>query len=115
MALFAGPCSSIYLVEFCGPTQNARSSRSHRSADRGLLRVPFARTSTRQKRAKLIVSPGTTDETGTRHGVNRMRDQLTLVLRIREKITKSALQYNAQYNDTPLNLEWPPFVDTLTP
>src|SRR6218665_73789 len=40
-----------YLVEFCGPTQSARSSRSLRSADRGLLRVPFARTSTRQKRA----------------------------------------------------------------
>src|SRR6218665_739881 len=37
-----------YLVEFCGPTQSARSSRSLRSADRGLLRVPFARTSTRQ-------------------------------------------------------------------
>src|SRR6218665_161771 len=34
-----------YLVEFCGPTQSARSSRSLRSADQGLLRVPFARTS----------------------------------------------------------------------
>src|SRR6218665_3845950 len=40
-----------YLVEFCGPTQSARSSRYLRSADRGLLRVPFASTSTRQKRA----------------------------------------------------------------
>src|SRR6218665_1236993 len=33
-----------YLVEFCGPIQSARSSRSLRSADQGLLRVPFART-----------------------------------------------------------------------
>ena len=33
-----------YFVEFCGPTQSARSSLSLRSADQGLLRVPFART-----------------------------------------------------------------------
>src|SRR6218665_649582 len=46
-----------YLVEFCGPTQSARSSRSLRSADRGLLRVPFARTSTRQKRASAVAGP----------------------------------------------------------
>src|SRR6218665_3349536 len=46
-----------YLVEFCGPTQSARSSRSLRSADRGLLRVPFARTSTRQKRAFAVAGP----------------------------------------------------------
>src|SRR6218665_3277579 len=44
-----------YLVEFCGPTQSARSSRSLHSADQGLLRVPFARTSTRQKRAFAVV------------------------------------------------------------
>ena len=48
-----------YLVQFCGPTQSARSSRSLRSADQGLLRVglQFARTSTRQKRAFAVVGP----------------------------------------------------------
>src|SRR6218665_1956561 len=46
-----------YLVEFCGPTQSARSSRSLRSANQGLLRVPFARTSARQKRAFAVVGP----------------------------------------------------------
>src|SRR6218665_3915456 len=49
--------ASAYLIEFCGPTQSARSSCSLRSADQGLLRVPFARTSTRQKRAFAEVSP----------------------------------------------------------
>src|SRR6218665_3854346 len=47
----------VYLVELCGPTQSARSSRSLRSADQGLLRVPFARTSTRQIRAFAVVDP----------------------------------------------------------
>ena len=46
-----------YLVEFCSPTQSARSFLSLRSADQGLLRVPFARTSTRQKRAFAVVGP----------------------------------------------------------
>src|SRR6218665_542279 len=46
-----------YLVDFCGPTQSARSSRSLRSADQGLLRLPFARTSTRQKRAFVVAGP----------------------------------------------------------
>src|SRR6218665_4199513 len=46
-----------YLVEFCSPTKSARSSRSLRSADQGLLRVPFARTSTRQKRAFAVIGP----------------------------------------------------------
>src|SRR6218665_3014238 len=46
-----------YLVEFCGPTQSARNSRSLRSADQGLLRVPFARTATRQKRAFAVAGP----------------------------------------------------------
>src|SRR6218665_2423521 len=46
-----------YLVEFCGSTQSVRSSRSLRSADRGLLRVRFARTSTRQKRAFAVAGP----------------------------------------------------------
>ena len=40
-----------YLVELCGPTLSARSSCSLRSAEQDLLRVPFARTSTVQKRA----------------------------------------------------------------
>ena len=39
------------------PTQSARSSRSLRSEYRGLLRVPFARTSTRQKRAFAVAGP----------------------------------------------------------
>src|SRR6218665_4010756 len=30
-----------YLVELCGPTQSARSSRSLRSAEQGLLRVAY--------------------------------------------------------------------------
>src|SRR6218665_1840342 len=47
----------MYLVEFCGPTRSARSSRSLLSADQGLLRVPFARTSTRQKRAFAVAGP----------------------------------------------------------
>src|SRR6218665_1034850 len=46
-----------YLVEFCGPTQSARSSLSIRSADQGLLRVPFTRTSAMQKRAFAVVGP----------------------------------------------------------
>src|SRR6218665_2304754 len=46
-----------YLVEFCGPTQSARSSLSLRSAHQGLLHVPFARTSDRQKRAFAVVGP----------------------------------------------------------
>ena len=45
------------LVEFCGPTQSARSSRSLRSAEQDLLRGPFACTSTRQKRAFAVVGP----------------------------------------------------------
>src|SRR6218665_813753 len=46
-----------YLVEFCDPTQSARSSRSLRSADGGFLRVLFAGTSTRQKRAFAVAGP----------------------------------------------------------
>ena len=46
-----------YLVELCGPTLSARSSYFLRSAEQGLLRVPFARTSTRQKRAFAVVGP----------------------------------------------------------
>src|SRR6218665_55013 len=61
LGVVAGRCllglAPAYLVEFCGPTQSARSSRSLCSADRGLLRVPFARTSTRQKRAFAVAGP----------------------------------------------------------
>ena len=46
-----------YLVELCGPTLSARSSRSLRSAEQGLLHVPFARTSAMQKRAFAVVGP----------------------------------------------------------
>src|SRR6218665_1289437 len=49
--------ASAYLVEFCGPTQSSRSSLSLRSADQGLLRVPFAHTSAMQKRAFAVVGP----------------------------------------------------------
>src|SRR6218665_493201 len=47
----------VYLVEFCGPIQSARSSLSLPSVDQGLLRVPFERTSARQKRAFAVVGP----------------------------------------------------------
>src|SRR6218665_416061 len=47
-----------YLVELGGPIQSARSSLSLRSVDQGLLRVPFARTSARQKRAFAVVWNG---------------------------------------------------------
>ena len=50
--------AQTYLVEICGPTLSARSSRSLRSAELGLLHhVPFARTSTKQKRAFAVASP----------------------------------------------------------
>jgi len=49
--------AQTYLVELCGPTLSARSSRSLRSAELGLLHVPFARTSTKQKRAFAVASP----------------------------------------------------------
>ena len=39
------------LVELRGPTLSARSSLYLRSVEQGLLHVPFARTSTVQKRA----------------------------------------------------------------
>jgi len=52
MALFA----PTYLVELCGPTLSAQSSRSIRSAEQGRL-VPFAGISTRQKRAFEMVGP----------------------------------------------------------
>src|SRR6218665_340078 len=51
------PMHVLDASEFCCPTQSARSSRSLRSADQGLLRVPFARISTRQKRSFAVAGP----------------------------------------------------------
>src|SRR6218665_101250 len=45
------------LVELCGPTLSARSSRSLRSTEQSLLHVPFACTFTMQKRAFSVVGP----------------------------------------------------------
>src|SRR6218665_1897742 len=44
------------LVELCGPTLSA-TSRFLRSAEQGFLHVPFARTSTVQKRAFAVAGP----------------------------------------------------------
>src|SRR6218665_3347007 len=49
--------ATAYLVEICGSTQSARSSRSLRSADLGVLRLPFALSYTRQKRAFAVAGP----------------------------------------------------------
>jgi len=46
-----------YLVELCGPTLSARSSRSLRLAEQGLLHVPFAPTSTGEKGAFAVAGP----------------------------------------------------------
>ena len=48
-----------YLTKLCSPTLSARGSRSLRSAEQGLLSVPFARTSTKQSRAFSVVGPST--------------------------------------------------------
>ena len=56
MALFAGPSSDLS-CSVLWPTQSARSSCSLCSAEQGLLRVPFARTSTVKKRAFEVASP----------------------------------------------------------
>src|SRR6218665_3227418 len=49
--------ASTYLVELCGPTLIARSCSSLRSAEQGLLHVPFASTSTVQKRGFAVYYP----------------------------------------------------------
>src|SRR6218665_1453174 len=46
-----------YLVELCGLTLSAQCSRSLHSAEQGLLRVPFARTSSKQKCAFAVAGP----------------------------------------------------------
>jgi len=48
-----------YHAELCGPTLSARSSRSLCSTVQGLLRVPFAQTSNRQKHAFSVIGPTT--------------------------------------------------------
>ena len=48
-----------YLRELCSPALSTRTSRSLRSAEQGVLAVPFSRTSTRQNRAFSVVGPST--------------------------------------------------------
>jgi hypothetical protein len=63
LAAFVWRCllglAPVYLTELCSPTLSARGSRSLRSAEQGLLSVPFARTSTRQSRAFSVIGPST--------------------------------------------------------
>jgi len=49
--------ASAYLADLCCPSLTARSTHRLRSAEQGLLHVPFARTSTMQSRAFSVVSP----------------------------------------------------------
>src|SRR6218665_3931578 len=49
--------TSAYLTYLCSPSITARSTRHLRSAEHGLLHVPFARTSTMQSRAFSVVGP----------------------------------------------------------
>src|SRR6218665_3565416 len=51
--------ASVYmcLTDFCRPSLSAQSTRHHRSAEQGLLHVPFSRTSTMQSRAFSLVGP----------------------------------------------------------
>ena len=46
-----------YLLDLCRPVSEAQGSRSLRSAGKGVLTVPFARTSTMQSRAFSVVGP----------------------------------------------------------
>src|SRR6218665_1008424 len=46
-----------YLTDLCRPTLSAQSTRHLRSAEQGLLHVPFARTSIMQNRAFSVVGP----------------------------------------------------------
>src|SRR6218665_3455732 len=46
-----------YLIDLCRPVSGSRSSRSLRSSERGLLLVPFARTTIMQSRACSVVAP----------------------------------------------------------
>ena len=46
-----------YLIDFCRPVSDSWSNRSLRSSERGLLSVPFARTTIMQSRACSVVVP----------------------------------------------------------
>src|SRR6218665_1605582 len=46
-----------YLIDLYRPVSGSRSSRSLRSSERGLLSVPFARTTIMQSRACSVVAP----------------------------------------------------------
>src|SRR6218665_3652644 len=46
----------IYLIDLCRPVSGSRSSRCLRSSERGLLSVPFARTTIMQSRACSVVA-----------------------------------------------------------
>src|SRR6218665_2405684 len=46
-----------YLIDLCRPVSGSRSGRSLRSSERGLLSVPFARTTIMQSRACSVVAP----------------------------------------------------------
>src|SRR6218665_976866 len=46
-----------YLADLCCPSITARSTCHLRSAEQGLLHVPFARTTTMQSRAFSVVGP----------------------------------------------------------
>src|SRR6218665_3680245 len=45
-----------YLIDLCRPVSGSRSSRCLRSSERGLLSVPFARTTIMQSRACSVVA-----------------------------------------------------------
>src|SRR6218665_3458245 len=49
--------ATTYLIDLCRPVSGSRSSRSLRSSERGLLSVPFARTTIMQSRACSVVAP----------------------------------------------------------
>src|SRR6218665_1574306 len=51
--------ASAYLRELCCPIICPIGSRSLRSSDQGLLRLPFARTPIRHNRAFSVVGPST--------------------------------------------------------
>src|SRR6218665_3822143 len=46
-----------YLTDLCSPSLSTRSTRHLRSAEQGLLHVPFPRTSTMKSRAFSVVGP----------------------------------------------------------
>ena len=46
-----------YLIDLCQPVSGVQGSRSLRSAERGVVAVPFARTATMQNRAFSVVGP----------------------------------------------------------